>query len=237
VCVDTAYISAYRQYCATRRRPLESENEKLRFIPNFGDPAPPERIHSKIGQMVAGRSRILFARRFESYRGVELQIAAARSLAAEFPACEWIFAGSGPLLAQVEDACRTIPNARLLRADPKAMLRLHDEADIAVIPSVYSEGTSFSCIEAMCAGCVPVVTDVGGLANLVLPDFNGCIVRPTEADLSGALRALIKNAEFRRRAAANAYAIASGAFSRDAWSRRWQEVIREMEAHAPAKLR
>jgi glycosyltransferase involved in cell wall biosynthesis len=187
--------------------------------------------------MVAGRSRILFARRFESYRGVELQIAAARRLAAEFPACEWLFAGSGPLLAQVEDACRTIPNAKLLRADPKEMQRLHDEVDIAVIPSVYSEGTSFSCIEAMCAGCVPVVTDVGGLTNLVLPDFNGCIIRPTEVDLSGALRSLVKNVEFRRRVAANAFATASGAFSREAWLRRWADVLAEVEVKATPGIR
>ena len=45
-----------------------------------------------------------------------------------------------------------------------------------------SEGLSLAMMEAMLCGCVPVVSDVGDLADLVADGVNGCLVRSTRPE-------------------------------------------------------
>ncbi|MDI6871049.1 MAG: glycosyltransferase family 4 protein [Bacillota bacterium] len=45
------------------------------------------------------------------------------------------------------------------------MPEVYRRADIVAIPSPYSEGTSFSCVEALASGCAVVATNVGGPAG------------------------------------------------------------------------
>jgi len=55
---------------------------------------------------------------------------------------------------------------------PYQVQKLWQTADVCVLVSEY-EGTSVSMLEAMAAGCVPVVTKVSGTADVIQPGING----------------------------------------------------------------
>ena len=99
-------------------------------------------------------------------------------------------------------------------------------ADIAVIPTIACEGTSLSCIEAMACGCAVVSTNVGGLSDIVLTDFNGVLVEPTAAAIAAGINRLIENPDQRRRLQQNGLESIAG-YELTHWRQRWCEVLLE----------
>jgi len=67
-----------------------------------------------------------------------------------------------------------------------------------VVPTLWSEGTSFAMVESLCAGVPVVATPVGGLANLVIPGFNGQLAAPTPEALAEAVMGLRDEQVWRR---------------------------------------
>ena len=97
--------------------------------------------------------------------------------------------------------------------------------DVAVIPTRWSEGTSLACVEALAAGLAVVTTPVGGLANLVIPGFNGYVVAPVAEQIAGALEELVC-ASNRQQMRANALSMRS-ALGIDMWQiqvQKWLEA-------------
>lgn len=80
------------------------------------------------------------------------------------------------------------------------MHKYYNAADIVTIPTYHSEGSSIACIEAMACGKPFVVTDVGGLKELVYQSETdgGIKVKPTAPALSDALETLVANPETRQ---------------------------------------
>lgn len=71
-------------------------------------------------------------------------------------------------------------------------------ADIFVYPSIHPEGRAVSVLEAMSTGVPVVVTDIGGLKEIVTNNVNGLTVKKNNPEeLSLALMKLIKNKELR----------------------------------------
>ena len=54
------------------------------------------------------------------------------------------------------------------------------DADVVVIPSVATEGTSLSCLEAMASGRPVMAGWVGGLSNLIIHEYNGLLLHPPQ---------------------------------------------------------
>ena len=129
--------------------------------------------------------RVLIARRFEAQPRLPAgRPRIVREIAARYPQCRFLFAGSrqpGRRLRSIVGGPEELRDPRrAARRDAAALLG----ADVAVVPTLYSEGTSLSCIEAMCAASAVLVTGVGGLSNLVLDDYNGLLVPPTREALT-----------------------------------------------------
>ncbi|MDR3461728.1 MAG: glycosyltransferase family 4 protein [Beijerinckiaceae bacterium] len=75
--------------------------------------------------------------------------------------------------------------------DPAPLYRW---ADIVTVPSRLPESLGRVAIEAMAYGRPPVVSDIGGLPEVVEDGRTGWLVRPDQpADLAQALRAIIEN--------------------------------------------
>jgi glycosyltransferase involved in cell wall biosynthesis len=78
--------------------------------------------------------------------------------------------------------------------------RLAGACDIAVMPSIEREGLPKAILEAMAQGIPPVVTNVGGMPELVEDGVSGFVVPPRDPDaLRDALRRLAGDADLRRR--------------------------------------
>ena len=99
---------------------------------------------------------------------------------------------------------------------------------IAVVPSLASEGTSLSVVEAMGAGCAVVATCVGGITNMIIDGHNGLLVMPDPSSLHAALRTLIEDGTLRRDLATEARRCARTSFSLPVWRQRWRAVLEQV---------
>lgn len=215
VCVDLNYVNWMRALSVANRLPY-------RYIPNFADTSAPvpERPDD-------GRVRIVFARRFEPIRGCGLLMEVMPRVLAGHPEVELAVAGGGSMEAELHERFDGDPRVTFTRYDAAESVAFHGRFDIALVPSVASEGTSLSLLEAMAAGCAVVATDVGGISNIVLNGHNGVLVRPEAEELRRGLELLIGDAALRRRLARNARQTVEDSFSRNRWAKAWSEVLEQ----------
>lgn len=104
--------------------------------------------------------------------------------------------------------------------------RIHRASTLFTMSS-HSEGTSISLLEAMAAGICPVVTDVGGNADVLGPELRHRLVPAAQpAALATAWAAALADAESRQRDAAIARARVQSAYSVAAMVQRYQTIYR-----------
>ena len=108
------------------------------------------------------------------------------------------------------------------------MPKAYKDADVVLVPTRYSEGTSLSCIEGMASGAAIIATNVGGLTNLVIDGFNGKLISPTADDLVDAVLWMIKNPKERVKLAENGLTVAREAFTKEKWDKSWQKEIKRV---------
>jgi glycosyltransferase involved in cell wall biosynthesis len=216
VCVDYNYLNVSK----AMGRII---NTKTWVIPNFANLATLEEIStSRTG---VASIRILFARRFVWYRGTRLIAPVFRRIVNEFPDVSITIAGDGPDEIWLRDYFSDSERVIFLKYNQPESTHLLLSHDIAVIPSLGSEGTSLSAIEAMAAGCVVVATCVGGLTNIIIDGYNGKLVMPEEEDLYLSLHEVITNDALRHRLAEKAYETVKESLSFDLWREKWRRVL------------
>ncbi len=204
--------------------------EKFIYIPNFAEPAKEDLIDKKLNKKYI--ESIIFARRFEDFRGVFLFANVVKDLASNYPNIDFIFCGRGGINCKNEEKLRNIlDNIKNVKIYERPYIEMHKEhyaADIAVIPSYGSEGTSFSLIEAMAAGCAVIATTIGGLGNIIIPEYNGLIIQATEVDLKRAIIRLIENPSFVRDLGRRAYNVVRVALNKERWERQILTLISQL---------
>ncbi len=138
--------------------------EKVYTIPNGLDSCPPSvRVRSP-------ELTICLASRLVPQKQVDL----ALRVAARVPAARFLIAGDGPLRPKLE--AQAPANVRFL-GHLDDVSPVYARSDIFLSTSV-REGTSNSLMEAMQAGCVPVVTPAGDNARIVTDGISGRVVSP-----------------------------------------------------------
>lgn len=215
VCVDYNFVCWLRTQGCVRM-------PQLTVIPNFID----TRIRFKRPDSNHKDTvRIVFARRFVERRGVRLLTATLPSILTSYPKVELTIAGEGPMEDYLRERFAGCKQVHFTKYAPQDSIAFHSQFDIALVPTIFSEGTSFSLLEAMYAGCCVLCTNVGGMTNIVLDGFNGRMVSPEESQFASALEELIQDNALRDRLSANAVASVSQGFSLESWSKRWLEVV------------
>lgn len=222
VCVD------YNYYNWIRTLHDIPKNMHISVIPNYSSSKiSQEEFDSKLTMINDLRkSKIVFARRFTRYRGAQLFADVARRLITKYPNLEITFAGDGDLKQQLEIDFKGFNNVHITQYKAEESIAFHKQFDIAVVPTIYSEGTSLSLCEAMSAGCMPVATHVGGLTNLLIDSYNGRLCYPDEDSVYRAIVELIESPmENYKEILRNAYNSACTSFSKDKWEERWMQYI------------
>lgn len=170
--------------------------------------------------------KILFARRFCDYRGAFLFVNVIKRLLQEYPELDVTFAGEGPLEGSLKDNFKEVNNIHFTKFSAPESITFHKLYDISVVPTIYSEGTSLSLIEAMAAGCFPIATHVGGMTNIILDCYNGKLCSPDEESLYNSVKeALNMPRDKFNYIVENAYSSAVSSFSINIWRERWSYYI------------
>ena len=119
-----------------------------------------------------------------------------------------------------------VPNITFAKFNAEDSISFHAPFHIAVVPTIFSEGTSLSACEAMASGCFPIVSHVGGLTNIILDKFNGRSFYPSEDELYKTIHEVLDMdlTEFKN-ITIRAYESAIKTFSRDVWAEKWIAVI------------
>jgi glycosyltransferase involved in cell wall biosynthesis len=220
ITVDSNFLNQARIKLRHHFRP-----GKIHFIPNFAEPQEKSLWSTKWHN--PQEINILFARRFEFRRGVTIFAEAIEQILDKAPNVNVTFAGWGSHYDYLFEKFKNSKRV-LIQAIPHHEINNHfNRSHIAVIPSTYSEGTSLSCLEAMASGCAVISSDVGGLCNLVLPDYNGLLIRPLAQEIEDALNKLINNLPLAEEIANRGYDTVCKTFSIFNWRQRIQQALAE----------
>jgi rhamnosyl/mannosyltransferase len=131
--------------------------------------------------------RVLFVGQMRPYKGLEWLIPAI----ADRPGLELTLIGDGAHRAEYEALAGSAGNVLFTgRATDDALHRAYDTHDVVVLPSVtQAEAFGLVVLEGMAAGCVPVVSDLPGVRDLV--SDTGLVVGTRDVDaLAAALDGL-----------------------------------------------
>lgn len=168
---------------------LGVDSKKIRILPHSVDlsrfrPSEGKKSYDilSVGQLI-GRKRM------------DVVIEAVTLLKARGQKVRVAILGQGPLEGTLREQAQSSGVSDLVdflgyRNDVEAVL---GSARIFCLASEW-EGVPFAMMEAMSAGLVPVVTDVGTIGDWIRPGKNGCIVPVGDAEaLAGAWENLLKN--------------------------------------------
>jgi glycosyltransferase involved in cell wall biosynthesis len=223
VCVDYNFLNWYR---AIRG---ESPGGSVWVIPNCCQLA----SHERIGRGDSPGTRVLFARRFTTYRGTRIMAEAIDRVLSRRTDVIFTLAGEGPDEGYLLDRFEQCENVRFTKYRPEECMEVHLAHDIAVVPSVASEGTSLSVAEAMGAGCAVVASAVGGITSMILDGFNGVLAMPAAEEFATAILRLAGDARRRREMGENAYRTAAECFDVGRWNTKWKGVLEQVAAIQP----
>ncbi|MGI6450662.1 MAG: glycosyltransferase family 4 protein [Desulfitobacteriia bacterium] len=221
VSVDTNTINFFN---AT----LPGYYHKWEYLPNYVDSelfCPPEeaaQTHDKI--------RILFPRRMVPVRGVNETMRAAEILTKKYPQLEFHFCGRGH-----DDTVEMLMSQWAAKQErcyyywkPFEMMPvIYQQADIVLIPSRSTEGTSLAALEAMACGKPVIVGYAGGLSDLVIQEFNGYLIKPSVQNLVASIEELVQDSAKRKLMGRRGREIALN-FDKKKWNKRWSAVLSEV---------
>lgn len=197
--------------CSTyMRQEVESifalPSSKVAVIPNGVDPelikVRKSSSNSKQPYAMEQERLVLFVGRLVQEKGVHTLLAAAPSILAEFPEVKFIIAGKGPAMSDLKDQVQHLGIREKVLftgfVGDEERNRLLQIAEIAVFPSLY-EPFGIVAIEAMAAGTTVVVSEVGGLADVVEHGRNGLKMYAGDVNsLTIQVKDLLRNPEWAR---------------------------------------
>ncbi len=174
----------------------------------------------------SGTLRIGAVGRLDPQKGLDVLIEAMRSL----PGCRLVLVGDGPDRAKLE----ALVKARALgdRVEFAGWIDGPWTAkwafDVVAMPSI-NEGFPLVIVESMLAGIPVVASDVGGIAEIVVPGSTGLLVPPRDPGaLVEALRAMADDPDRRHEMAATCRSVALEEFTAEAMAARYEALYREV---------
>jgi len=142
---------------------------------------------------------ILSAGRLSIEKGHRYLIQAFSAIANEYPNCQLILAGDGPLTDDLKSLSAENDSEERIhflgfRTD---IDNLYEQSDIMVLPSL-SEGLPNAVLEAMSSQCAVIASNVGGVPDIIEHQVNGLLVAAADVEgLTSALASLIPDAVLR----------------------------------------
>lgn len=172
--------------------------------------------------------RIIFARRLVPEKGTRLAIEVFKELLRRYPNIEITIAGDGPDKTLFTENFSNDRRVTVTSYEVEKATSFHSKFDVAFVPSVCGEATSFSVLEAMAAGCAVVATNMFGIITEIIPGHNGVLCFPEKASLVEGMKSLIENPVKRLELQRNAWKTSQEGFSLAAWREKWKTILNEV---------
>lgn len=106
---------------------------------------------------------------------------------------ELLIAGDGPILEEIKEKYKKDNIYFLGNINHEKVMKLCNQTDIFVHPSMYPEGLPTSILEAGLMKCAIIATDRGGTKEVIANDELGLIVKENVEDLVNKMEYLINN--------------------------------------------
>lgn len=202
---------AWRLICCSRYMQRELEGlfavpaDKVRVIPNGIEPPAPGGGPAGARSTYAGPDErlVVHVGRLVPEKGAGVLLEALPTVLRHHPKVRLVIAGSGPWEGELRQRARNLGlQERVTFAGhlpAEAVQALYRAADVAVVPSTY-EPFGIVALEAMAAGAPLVVSDVGGLAEIVEHGIDGLKALPGHPEsLALQITTLLADARLTRR--------------------------------------
>jgi glycosyltransferase involved in cell wall biosynthesis len=176
--------------------------------------------------------------RFAPPKRHDLAVEAFSRVLAVRPSAELLLVGDGPLTERVRRHAQSLRVDHAVRflghqADARALLA---SADIALLASDY-EGCPFAVLEAMHAGLPIVVTDVGGMHEIISDGSTGFVVPLAVDAIATALLRLMQDRQLAARFGELAQDDARARFTESGWGRMTLAVYDELLSESRVRKR
>jgi len=218
VCVDTNFINWLRTYDWEL-------SLKCEYVPNYVD----EKQFPSVEKDFDGKLTVIYPRRLYEARGLYITIEAFTYLLSKYPDLNLHFVGQavGDDIVATRTFISKFPNqVSWYELNMEKMVGAYHQSHIALIPTIFAEGTSLSCLEAMATNNGVIATNIGGLPNLILNNFNGMLINPEARNLINAVERLILDRKLLKTFASNAL-LTVESFRKDQWDQKWGSIIEE----------
>ena len=212
VCVDCNFVNWYRTL-------IRNNRVNLKVVPNYTRIADANKKPEDI-------VNIIFARRLRKYRGTEVFTLAIKRILDEYDNVRVYIYGRGPEENWMHCQLDAYKNVTFDNYAVGESLIVHSDKHIALVPTIGSEGTSLSLLEAMSSKCAVICSDVGGMTNIVLNGYNGLMVGAGNIeDLYNAIKVLLDDPTKRSLLAERGFETVKEAFSYDRWKKEWESIL------------
>jgi glycogen synthase len=198
-------------------------NDKIDMIPNGVDTETYDNIEDNLSDFRAKfalpeEKIILYVGRLVYEKGIHVLINAVPKVLSKANA-KFIIVGSGYMKEQLLTIVRGmgLEHKVLFQGfmDEKSLLRLQKCADVSVVPSLF-EPFGIVALEAMAAKSPVVVSDTGGMSEIVVHDLTGVKVYPDNPDsLAWGINRILLDDGYMRRIKENAYRVAQDKYGWD----------------------
>ena len=217
VCVDYNYVNWIRTQLP------RNCTDKALVIPNYANKKYVDSfIHVKDNQEL----KILFARRFSFERGSEIMLELIPMVLEKYPSVQFTLCGDGPYRNKFEHKFKDNKNVTITKFKVGEGDKFNLSHDVTLIPTYGSEGTSFSLLEGMACGVIPIASNVGGMTNIIIDGFNGFLVKPNATDFFLMIESIIlMTREQTKVLSENAKSTLDLGFSKEVWEARWLNYI------------
>jgi len=218
ICVDTNFINWLRTYDWELAL-------KCEYVPNYVD----ERQFPAVDKDFDSGLTVIYPRRLYEARGLYITIEAFTYLLPKYPDLNLHFVGQASgddIVATHAFIDRFKSQVSWYELDMEKMARAYHQSHIAIIPTAFAEGTSLACLEAMATNNGVIATNIGGLPNLIMNNFNGMLINPEVNQLVNAIECLIADRRRLKKLAFNAL-LTANSFRKDQWDLKWSSIIED----------
>ena len=219
VCVDYNYLNWIRTQLP------RTFLQKIEVIPNYATPSEKRNIIHFDTENI----KILFARRFSFERGSEIMLEIIPYFTNKYKNVSFTLCGEGPYGKTFQEKFGNNSQVTITKFKVGESEEFNLNHHISLVPTYGSEGTSFSLLEAMACGSIPVASNVGGMTNVIIDAYNGYLVNPTTQDFINQIEEIIKNIDAHKVMSQKAYETIEMGVSSKIWEEKWINTMRKFD--------